>query len=1143
MLATDLEMEWLPEEPLLMELSLPEGENEPLIEFEVQAEGQGQGDAVRGKPVSGPDTLANAKGKLDIMTSYTQARKANGELIEGLQVKPLVSCYTQEALGTGASDTFVSVSLDDGTTWKDFNLSDSAGRSSFTLEDGTVFPGDVTKPVMAVKGRYVLIAWTSKYAPRRDPTGIGDGVDLHQVVGPQRSVNYAEQGIEDKGEVPYSAVWVARGIINADGTMKWFEAEQVTSARRDALQVAVSGVGKAGFAITWQEDPDGLRPGKGYGPGEGWTGATVNHKTDVWYSFIRWKDFAKEAPPPGDPVNPDGRGKIFAAVPMAHAVRLTDNHAVKVEKLLSGEAPEIYQQVCQVNPDGTYVEVDGFCVAKPEHGGQVLDGNTGSSRPNLFLQPVKDPVTKEVVGAEVILGYEETKGLGAGPEQEADPEDIGKYVVYHHMPDFTQPEVIQAGNILSLPNEHGEYENARRVRFILQPKENAGESGTVMVILYRQGDEGKGAPADIFMRRAVGGYAYENILPGAVNLSGATVLATEPTEGGSEKVTEYTWTVDTLMDESDANPFEDAKAHRAQLRGDMLLVAYTWTPNWAAAQNAKDKYDVFVRRSFDGGQTWSTSTGAWEEPQNLSNLPNAQATVIEPRLMATPSTIKNPNGSPTGNPEDIQNPYVFFVSYGTAVNLPNAHGMGDDEEEDVPRQPLDLFFARTTDRGENFETVVYPTGQRKWDWLAKGDTLQQSEAQIRMTPAGNQLYATWQQTGTEAPGANDIWFRNVTYPLALIEGPASGVRSQDLSYEFSVDLPGEYVYEIDWNGDGVVDESVPGEHAGIQVSHAFPEVGQYTIFVRAYPVDGQPGFAFQGLETEIFGVWGDTLHVGGTSDNDRVIVTQLNDPDLVRVRLNSDVYTLNKQPVIAFHGGEGNDYLLGYTDTSFEFHGGPGDDYLAGGELDDELFGDAGNDRILAGEGNNFLDGGPGDDRLYARTGDDILLGGPGSDMLYGDGGNDFLDGGEGDDQLSGGLGNDILLGGAGNDYLNGYYGHDLLLGGLGNDQMTGGAGNDVLLAGAGADTLRGDYDNDLLVANRCTVDELTATDRQSAEALVDEALGEVLAAWATGGLFDQDLLEGADGDLDDLTGSSGSDLFEAAGDRVRDLRMEDQMM
>ncbi|MDX2479888.1 MAG: hypothetical protein QNK24_06080, partial [Desulfuromusa sp.] len=94
--------------------------------------------------------------------------------------------------------------------------------------------------------------------------------------------------------MPYSAVWVARGIIatSADvtkgvgryvGDIVWFKPERLTSARRDANQIFMGAADGAGFGISWQEDPGGLRPGEAKGPGPGWGGATTNHKTDIWY--------------------------------------------------------------------------------------------------------------------------------------------------------------------------------------------------------------------------------------------------------------------------------------------------------------------------------------------------------------------------------------------------------------------------------------------------------------------------------------------------------------------------------------------------------------------------------------------------------------------------------------------------------------------------------------------------------------------------------------------------------------------------------------------------------------------------------------------------------------------------------------------
>ena len=56
-------------------------------------------------------------------------------------------------------------------------------------------------------------------------------------------------------------------------------------------RVETACVAGAGCAVTWQEDPEGVRPGEGEGPGTGWSGATTASKTDIWYSFVEWEDF------------------------------------------------------------------------------------------------------------------------------------------------------------------------------------------------------------------------------------------------------------------------------------------------------------------------------------------------------------------------------------------------------------------------------------------------------------------------------------------------------------------------------------------------------------------------------------------------------------------------------------------------------------------------------------------------------------------------------------------------------------------------------------------------------------------------------------------------------------------------------------
>ena len=97
----------------------------------------------------------------------------------------------------------------------------------------------------------------------------------------------------EKGEVPYSCVWAARGVIGSDGDVQWFKPERLTSGRRDAHQLFAGAGEDVAFAIVWQEDPKGLVPGEGDGPGDGWSGARTNNKTDIWYSYITLADFGK----------------------------------------------------------------------------------------------------------------------------------------------------------------------------------------------------------------------------------------------------------------------------------------------------------------------------------------------------------------------------------------------------------------------------------------------------------------------------------------------------------------------------------------------------------------------------------------------------------------------------------------------------------------------------------------------------------------------------------------------------------------------------------------------------------------------------------------------------------------------------------
>lgn len=213
-------------------------------------------------------------------------------------------------------------------------------------------------------------------------------------------------------------------------------------------------------------------------------------------------------------------------------------------------------------------------------------------------------------------------------------------------------------------------------------------------------------------------------------------------------------------------------------------------------------------------------------------------------------------------------------------------------------------------------------------------------------------------------------------------------------------------------------------------------------------------------------------------------------------------------------GGDGNDYLVGYSGND-SLEGGAGYDTLVGGEGNDSLAvgagggyasGDAGDDLYLyqGGEGNLEIYDFYGQDTLrlgegievadlqFKRNGDTLLItlidgqqikvsswfsSTDGSRMIdrfeFADGTTItaaeinqialLVEGTAGSDQLNGSYFRDTLVGAGGDDYLNGSDGDDLLRGDQGRDSLYGSWGNDRLEGGAESDQLFGEDGNDQL--------------------------------------------------------------------------------
>ena len=979
------------------------------------------------KNVSKTPDLFTTKSRIEIAPFYIEARQSDGtiktieyydeygDLIDTRdKAQPIVMCYLDEHPDTGALDVWAAVSRDDGETWKRKNLSRSADRSSFTLANGEEFYGGCEKPSLHVKDNKILIVWTGKYArsgkpryslPEDNPYYVED---IWGVGGPQRSTDYTyvDKGFPEVGELPYNVVWTQRGTIDkVTGDIVWYKPERLTSGRRNAMQLVEASAGNlAGFAIAWQEDPEGIRPGQGKGSGVGWSGAIASHGTDIWYSYIHMDDFTTidtEWVSGGDPQHdwPDDEdmlGRPKALVPFSLPVRITDNETINTNNIKvdldedgypTGDPldpatwtpiTEVDEETGEIKEVGTHnyayrvpgVIADWFETVNKKGvdkkvaitaDGRLLDGDTASTRPALFLQGYTKPDGKK--SAWVILAYEESKGLGGGmPSAHSDTDDpdfvegdsvpsdcddvvsdescadchgimhggrydeemcischadshayevaddddghdgegggrykpdIGKMIKYHSF-DMMAPDRVAGGTVLNLQatdpetlepawvlNEDGTpmldwegndipaYENARRPRFLVQgaemaKRDNSGTKteGTVMVCIYKQGEAGRGGPSDIFIRRwpikKVNGvwqtgnpYAPGRVAPGHTNISAVTPADHPDYPGGfwenpdqddpdkGIKLVRWTQDATNLNDYSWEYAWDNAQAQRGYLRGEFLVLGYTWTPNWRSARSGHDIYNLYIRRSFDGGKTFTTTpatdkygvydyngegalwsevfrnprasedpdmeptevderfipAGAFEPARNISQFTNSKENVIEPRIVPPGPVVAG-----STYPEDQEDLSNVWLTFGTGLNCGASHGNQDEEDEDHGKLPLDLMYTYSGDWGDTwvFEEKIIPidsqgnhAGETVYRpfFLCKGESMQ-GEAQVKLSADGSKALICWNDEGLFDPTTvadpskyeMDTFMRRIMpYSLAIHnQAPAEPVAAPQL---------------------------------------------------------------------------------------------------------------------------------------------------------------------------------------------------------------------------------------------------------------------------------------------------------------------------------------------------------------------------
>jgi len=716
------------------------------------------------------------------------ARKADGSLVDDADEKvyPLVMSYAQQIVGPyelsdGDADIgdpntldgiFVALSLDDGDTWKNYTIADFTDRSSMTVDwNGvdTVYKGHSHKPTIAVEGNRILVAWHSKYCPTGNPLDLpqdSDGnytTDYFAVNGPQRSIDY-DGIIAPNGkavyEVPFSCIWTARGIMNTDdGNITWHSPMQLTSGTRDSNHIWLE-ASDVGFAMVWQEDTEGMHAGGGSGPGEGWSGATTNHGTDIWYASLKMEDF--------DATDGTDENKPKSANNFTYPVRITDN-----EKCQEDDNKLFCQYLCD-----TYGSVD---IAKGNKSGDivkrcltydtdmlsdtqvVMDGDTGASRPALKI--LKTDAGEPIV----IVGYEETKGLsentsGTGDQDQGeDTTDIeleGKSVYFESfnfnaiyayddsnvstIHEVAMP-LISAGNIVNVksPQEGNTsnmiFENARRLVIGTQIDACQADRFT-FAFLYKQSFDTQGASSDMFVR-VNEGFTYDSFIP----LDGRVVTNVSAQDNRTvEHIEDYnvSWSEDNLDDYTYENKEENTFSPRIFLRGNTIYVGFEYTPNYdaTAQENMPDNFhhNIYI-------------DGAWRGPVNVTQITQGGTTSVDARFFTTPK------GKDSGLESDKSNPNLLFITWGTVERI-------DQEHPELGTTEGGIYAKRSTDIGLTWGPTIKVADK-------DGTDIHEKEVGSIATPDGKTIYNVWIQEEDEFNSSDpfsglDSWFGRIDYNIS-----------------------------------------------------------------------------------------------------------------------------------------------------------------------------------------------------------------------------------------------------------------------------------------------------------------------------------------------------------------------------------------
>ncbi|HVT26442.1 MAG TPA: PKD domain-containing protein, partial [Lacipirellulaceae bacterium] len=206
--------------------------------------------------------------------------------------------------------------------------------------------------------------------------------------------------------------------------------------------------------------------------------------------------------------------------------------------------------------------------------------------------------------------------------------------------------------------------------------------------------------------------------------------------------------------------------------------------------------------------------------------------------------------------------------------------------------------------------------------------------------------------------------------------------------------------DIDWDGDGIFDETQSVSGGSFTVNHTYASAG--TLNVKAQVRDNDGGTSSVATaQVTVLGVGatlvGNTLHIVGTNGNDIVTI----DTSGSQLKITAS-FINNFSPVYFNLASVAQIYARVYAGsdivavthsvtTPTTIDGGADNDVLTAGAGNTTIFGGTGNDVLVGGTGNNTLIGGDGADIILGGNGRDLVIGGDDSDILVGGGGDDIL--------------------------------------------------------------------------------------------------------------------------------------------------------